>query len=235
MVGQAANRSNYSCNSVRDDPPVALLQLRTCPHTLRLGNSTALTPGSRSTNWPVDSICAIRFGHVAERRRCGEAGDPRCGSAGGRTDGGDRRNRLLRSRRRPRSPRITKRTPANAAAQVYWRIVKLATAPATTCDRIGRQRANQSARQRSDREIHSDLQADEVLQLTDPLARAQPPLSLSKETRCDTKPACFIFRLRGASLSYIEMVHPLDFVESSLTPLRRRRPSLDDAAIPRTS
>ena len=37
--------------------------------------------------------------------------------------------------------------------------------------------------------------------------------------RCDTKPACFIFRLRGAPLSYIEMVHPLDFVESGLTPL----------------
>ena len=103
--------------------------------------------------------------------------------------------------------------------QVYWRIVKLATAPEQHA--IELVASVQTSLLDSDPtvEIHSTLEADEALQLADPIAECAAPLALSKQMRCDTKPACFIFRLRGAPLSYIEMVHPLDFVESGLTPL----------------
>jgi hypothetical protein len=103
--------------------------------------------------------------------------------------------------------------------QVYWRIVNLAKSPQQCA--IELVASVQTSLLDSDPtvEIHSTFQADEALQLTDPIAERAVPLSLATQSSCDTMPACFIFRLRGAPLSYIEMVHPLDFVESRLTPL----------------
>ncbi len=103
--------------------------------------------------------------------------------------------------------------------QVYWRIVKLGTA--TEQHAIELVASVQTSLLDSDPtvEIRSTLEADEALQLTDPFELVAESLPLSSPTRCGFQPACFIFRLRGGALSYIEMVHPLDFVESDLTPL----------------
>jgi hypothetical protein len=67
-------------------------------------------------------------------------------------------------------------------------------------------------------EARSRLAAEEVLQLTDPHNNRAAPLPLSSRARCTTPPSCLVFRLPEGKSSYIEMVHPLDFVETNLEP-----------------
>src|SRR4030095_16707047 len=67
-------------------------------------------------------------------------------------------------------------------------------------------------------EVRSQLAADEVLQLTDPENKRTSSLPHSRETRCAAQTSCFVFRMPGSQSSYIEMVHPLDFVETTLQP-----------------
>jgi hypothetical protein len=67
-------------------------------------------------------------------------------------------------------------------------------------------------------DVSSRIAADEVLALSHnhlafiELARSSRPHHLTKSTTC----GCFVFRLAGANLSYVEMVHPGDFHESSI-------------------
>jgi hypothetical protein len=104
--------------------------------------------------------------------------------------------------------------------QIYWRLVNHVGAIAH--DAIELVASMQTSLLDSDPtlEIRSHIPADEILQLTDPENKRTVALPLSHETRCATQPSCFVFRLRGSQSSYIEMVHPLDFVETTLLPKR---------------
>ncbi|MEX2120387.1 MAG: hypothetical protein WD847_12395 [Pirellulales bacterium] len=65
------------------------------------------------------------------------------------------------------------------------------------------------------------LTAGHVLRLADPDRIRFDPLVLPAASAWllarDGRPACFLYRPRGASLSYVEMVHPADFQASEWT------------------